>query len=60
MLTTNLFRLRFEDMNRLIAAHKLRPVVDKRIFEFDEVKEAYEYFEAQKHVGNAVIRVAKA
>lgn len=45
-------------MNRLIAAHKIRPVINK-VFEFDEAKEAFEYYQAQKHIGNVVIRVAK-
>lgn len=43
-------------MNRLISAHKLRPVVDK-VFEFDEVVKAYQYLEDQKHVGKVIIRV---
>ena len=48
---------RFEDMNRLISARKIKPIVD-RVFSFDQAKEAYEYLASQKHVGKVVIRVA--
>ena len=48
---------RYEDMNRLISAVKLRPVVDK-VFSFEEAKQAYEHLQSQKHVGKVVIRVA--
>lgn len=45
-------------MNRLISGKKLIPVID-RVFEFEDVKEAYKYLQSQKHVGKIVIRVAK-
>ncbi|EMD30917.1 hypothetical protein CERSUDRAFT_109716 [Gelatoporia subvermispora B] len=51
-------RTQFEDMNRLIAARGLRPVVDK-VFPFDETRKAYEYLESQQHVGKVVIKVAR-
>ena len=51
------YSFRFEDMNRLISAVKLRPVVDK-VFSFEEAKQAYEHLQSQKHVGKVVIRVA--
>lgn len=47
---------RFEDMNRLISARKITPIVDK-VFSFDQAKDAYEYLASQKHVGKVVIRV---
>lgn len=47
----------FEDMNRLLTAHKIRPVVDK-VFSFEEATEAYAYLESQKHVGKVVIKLA--
>ena len=47
-------REHFEDMNRAISYHQLRPVVD-RVFGFDEAAEAYSYFKAQKHFGKVVI-----
>lgn len=51
-------RTRFEDMNRLISAQKLVPVIDK-VFEFEEAKEALKYMQSQKHNGKIVVRVAK-
>jgi len=50
-------RTQFEDMNRLITAVGLRPVVDK-VFSFEEVRAAYEHLESQQHVGKVVIKVA--
>lgn len=44
----------FEAMNRAIAQHKLRPVVD-RIFSFTEAKEALTYLESAAHFGKIVI-----
>jgi NADPH:quinone reductase-like Zn-dependent oxidoreductase len=46
----------FEAMNRAIALHKLRPVVD-RVFPFAEAVEAYRYLESAAHFGKIVIRV---
>jgi NADPH:quinone reductase-like Zn-dependent oxidoreductase len=46
----------FEAMNRAIAAHKLRPVVD-RVFPFTEVREALRYLESGAHFGKVVIRI---
>jgi len=43
----------FESMNRAIAMHRLRPVID-RTFSFAEAKEAYRHFEARGHFGKAV------
>jgi len=50
-------RKQFEDMNRLIEAHKLKPIVDK-VFEFDQAIEALKHLQSQKHIGKVVIRVA--
>ncbi len=47
----------FEAMNRAIALHKLRPVVD-RVFPFAEAVEAYRYLESAAHFGKIVIRVS--
>jgi NADPH:quinone reductase-like Zn-dependent oxidoreductase len=44
----------FERMNRVVNAHKIRPVID-RSFSFDDAKAAYAYFESQKHLGKVVI-----
>jgi len=47
----------FEAMNRAIALHRLRPVVD-RVFPFEEARAALEYLASQQHFGKVVIRVA--
>lgn len=49
-------RRMFEDMNRAIAASRMRPVVD-RIFDFAEARTAYEYLESGAHFGKVCIRV---
>jgi NADPH:quinone reductase-like Zn-dependent oxidoreductase len=47
-------RSNFEAMNRAIALHRLRPVID-RVFAFGEAVQAYEHFAAKRHVGKVVI-----
>jgi NADPH:quinone reductase-like Zn-dependent oxidoreductase len=47
-------RIDFEAMNRAIAMHGVRPVID-RTFPFAEVKEAYRHFEGRGHFGKVVI-----
>lgn len=49
----------FEAMNRAIAEHRLRPVVD-RVFGFEETPEAFRWYAAggTSHFGKIVIRVA--
>jgi NADPH:quinone reductase-like Zn-dependent oxidoreductase len=49
-------RQMFEDMNRLIVFHRLKPVIDK-VFEFGEVKEALKYMESGSHFGKIVIKI---
>jgi NADPH:quinone reductase-like Zn-dependent oxidoreductase len=44
----------FEAMNRAIAAHRIRPVID-RVFPFDEAREAMHYMESGSHYGKIVI-----
>ncbi|HTZ75015.1 MAG TPA: NAD(P)-dependent alcohol dehydrogenase [Candidatus Aquilonibacter sp.] len=48
----------FEEMNRAIAAHKMKPVID-RVFRFEETREALRYMESGRHFGKIVIRVAE-
>ena len=50
-------RASFEAMNRAIGQHRLKPVLD-RVFGFHEAREAYRYFDARKHIGKVVIRIA--
>jgi NADPH:quinone reductase-like Zn-dependent oxidoreductase len=49
-------RAMFEEMNRAITLHQLRPVVD-RVFEFDQAPEALKYLESGAHFGKVVIRI---
>jgi NADPH:quinone reductase-like Zn-dependent oxidoreductase len=49
-------RAMFEAMNRAIALHKLRPVID-RVFPLSEVRQALHYMESGAHFGKVVIRV---
>jgi NADPH:quinone reductase-like Zn-dependent oxidoreductase len=46
----------FEEMNRAIVAHALRPVVDQ-VFPFDEVPRAFEHLASGGHFGKVCIRV---
>ncbi|MDR3568665.1 MAG: NAD(P)-dependent alcohol dehydrogenase [Syntrophobacteraceae bacterium] len=44
----------FESMSRVLALHKIRPVVD-RVFGFDSVKEALGHMKSGNHVGKVVV-----
>jgi NADPH:quinone reductase-like Zn-dependent oxidoreductase len=46
----------FEDMNRAVALHRLRPVLD-RVFPFAEAPAAFRYMESGAHFGKIAIRV---
>ena len=50
-------RQMFEDMNRLICQHNLKPVIDKT-FAFEEVREALERMESGSHFGKIVIKIS--
>ncbi|MEP6494429.1 MAG: NAD(P)-dependent alcohol dehydrogenase [bacterium] len=47
-------RAQFEAMNRAMSVAGLRPIID-RVFPFDEVPAAFEYFERQQPFGKVVI-----
>ncbi|KQU67331.1 hypothetical protein ASE08_16355 [Rhizobacter sp. Root16D2] len=47
----------FEAMNRLIATHRLRPVID-RVFPVEQAEAAYRHLADNAHLGKVVIRVA--
>lgn len=47
-------RADFEAMNRAVALHRLRPVID-RSFPFAEARDAYRHFESRNHFGKVVI-----
>jgi len=44
----------FEDMNRAIAAHQMRPVID-RVFGFEQSADALRYMQSAQHFGKIVI-----
>ena len=46
----------FEQMNRFISGHRLRPIVD-RVFEFDEAPEAFDFYVNGDFMGKVVIRL---
>jgi NADPH:quinone reductase-like Zn-dependent oxidoreductase len=47
-------RADFEAMNRAIALHRLRPVIDQA-FPFEQALDAYQHFEGRAHFGKVVI-----
>jgi len=49
-------RAMFEDMNRAIEQHRMKPVID-RTFPFEQANEALRYLEAGAHFGKVVITV---
>lgn len=67
-------RQQFENMNKATDAWKIKPVVDKRVFKFEEMKDAYNYLvrfkmthnsswsnviqSESKHVGKVVVDVS--
>jgi NADPH:quinone reductase-like Zn-dependent oxidoreductase len=46
----------FEAMNRVIALHEVRPVID-RVLAFEEAAEAFAHVKSQTHFGKVVVRV---
>ena len=49
-------RTMFEDMNRAIALHKLRPVID-RVFPFEQAPQALRHMESASHFGKIALRL---
>ncbi len=49
-------RAMFEDMNRAIAQHRMKPVID-RVFPFEQAREALRYLQEGAHFGKVVIAV---
>ncbi|HZY63239.1 MAG TPA: NAD(P)-dependent alcohol dehydrogenase [Edaphobacter sp.] len=50
-------RAMFEEMNAAIAEAKLHPVID-RVFNFNQVRDAFAYMQTGAHFGKIVIRIA--
>jgi NADPH:quinone reductase-like Zn-dependent oxidoreductase len=46
----------FEAMNRAVAAHEMRPVID-RVFAFEEARAAYQHLESGVHFGKIVLQL---
>lgn len=50
-------RLQFEQMNEAIDANGIKPVVDDKVFSFEETRDAYQYMWDQKHFGKLTIKI---
>ncbi|PSN61851.1 NAD(P)-binding protein [Corynespora cassiicola Philippines] len=50
-------RQQFEDMNAAIEQNDIHPVVDEKVFELAQLKDAYQYQWDQKHFGKLVVKV---
>ncbi|KAF1928060.1 NAD(P)-binding protein [Didymella exigua CBS 183.55] len=50
-------RLQMQDMVNAIEANNIHPVVDEKVFDLKDLKEAYEYMWDQKHFGKLTIKV---
>ena len=50
-------RLMFEDMNAAIEQNDIHPVVDEKVFQLSELKEAYQYMFDQKHFGKLCVKI---
>lgn len=52
-------KMQMEDMCAAIEANAIRPIVDEKVFDFKDLKEAYQYMWDQKHFGKLTIKVAQ-
>ncbi|KAH7411101.1 hypothetical protein BKA64DRAFT_569569 [Cadophora sp. MPI-SDFR-AT-0126] len=50
-------REQFEEMNRAIEANGIKPVVNEKVFNLEQLKEAYQYMWDQKHFGKLTIKI---
>jgi NADPH:quinone reductase-like Zn-dependent oxidoreductase len=50
-------RDQFVEMNQFIDEQGIKPVVDDKVFEFKNAKEAFTYLESQKHFSKVCIRL---
>lgn len=51
-------RQQFEQMNEAIDVAGIKPVVDEKVFSFEDTKEAYQYMWDQKHFGKLTIKIS--
>jgi len=49
-------RADFEEMNRFMAGHRIRPIID-RTFDFEEAPQAFDFMENGDFMGKVVIRI---
>lgn len=48
-----------QDLCDFLSEHKvdLKPIVDKKVFAFEDAPAAFDYLKSAKHTGNVVIRL---
>jgi NADPH:quinone reductase-like Zn-dependent oxidoreductase len=46
-----------EEMCRAVEASGVRPVIDERVFKFEDLREAYEYLAEGRNVGKIGIEI---
>jgi len=49
--------VQFTAMNAAIAAHKMHPVIDPRVFPLDELRAALDHLKAGRHIGKVCIEI---
>lgn len=52
-------KAQYDEMVGMMEQWKFHPVINKRIFGFEEAKEAFQYLSSQKHIGKVVIEICK-
>lgn len=51
-------RHQLEEVSAAVLARGIVPVIDPRVFELRELREAYQYLEDQRHFGKVVVRIS--
>jgi len=48
-----------QDLCDFLAKHKvdLKPIVDEKVFDFEDARGAFDYLKSAKHTGNVVIKL---
>ena len=52
-------RLQFEQINRAIEANDIHPVVDEKVFELSQVREAYGYYVGSEALGKLCTKIER-
>ncbi|KAI2634602.1 hypothetical protein GGS21DRAFT_539405 [Xylaria nigripes] len=50
-------RQQMEEMVAAVEKHDIHPIIDPKVFTFEQTKEAYEYMWSQQHVGKVAIKI---